>query len=60
MRVHFGLGPAKTIEYVEARWPSGLVERYSNPRVNSIVVLKEGSGEAVKANTTTKTADSTH
>jgi hypothetical protein len=61
VRVHFGLGTVKTVEHVEVRWPSGLVERYANPRVNSVVVLKEGSG-AVKANTaaSTKTADARH
>lgn len=48
MRVHFGLGPAKGVDHVEVRWPSGLVERFTNPRVNSIVVLKEGDGVAVK------------
>ncbi len=48
MRVHFGLGPAKAPDYVEVRWPSGLVERFTNPKVNSIVVLKEGSGETIK------------
>ena len=48
MRVHFGLGTAKTVDYVEVRWPSGLLERFNNPKVNSIVVLKEGSGVAVK------------
>jgi enediyne biosynthesis protein E4 len=53
MRVHFGLGPAKSVDYVEVRWPSGLVERFNNPKVNSIVVLKEGAGEAVKASAST-------
>ena len=53
MRVHFGLGPSKSVDYVELRWPSGLVERFTNPKVNSIVVLKEGTGEAVKAGSAT-------
>ncbi len=47
MRVHFGLGTTKKIAYLEVRWPSGLVERYLNPRADSIVVVIEGSGQPV-------------
>src|SRR2546429_9777850 len=47
MRVHFGLGTIKKIEYLEVRWPSGPVERYLNPRVDSIAVVIEGSGQPV-------------
>jgi hypothetical protein len=47
MRVHFGLGALTKIEYLEIRWPSGLVEHFSNPPVDSIVVVKEGSGKSV-------------
>jgi hypothetical protein len=44
MRVHFGLGPAAKIDSMQIRWPSGLVERFENLRVDSINTLKEGSG----------------
>jgi enediyne biosynthesis protein E4 len=44
MRVHFGLGKAEKIEWVEIRWPSGLTERFVNLPVDQIHVLKEGSG----------------
>jgi enediyne biosynthesis protein E4 len=44
MRVHFGLGAAEKIEWVEVRWPSGLLERFENLPVNTIQTLKEGSG----------------
>ncbi len=47
MRVHFGLGASTKIEYLEVRWPSGLVEHFRNPPVDTIVVVKEGSGESV-------------
>src|SRR5246127_5286896 len=47
MRVHFGLGTTKTIEYLEVRWPSGLVERYLNLRADNIAVVIEGSGQPV-------------
>ena len=44
MRVHFGLGSAARIDWVQIRWPSGLVERFENLPVDSIHTLKEGSG----------------
>jgi len=43
MRVHFGLGSAAKIDWVEVRWPSGLVERFDDLAVDSIHTLKEGS-----------------
>lgn len=47
MRVHFGLGQAVKIDYVQVRWPSGLEEKFENLAVDSIHDLKEGSGAAV-------------
>jgi hypothetical protein len=44
MRVHFGLGSAAKIEWVQVRWPSGLTERFENLPADSIHTLKEGSG----------------
>jgi hypothetical protein len=49
IRVHFGLGSAATVDSVEVRWPSGLVERYDNPPIDRINTLKEGSGTAIAA-----------
>ena len=46
-RLHFGLGPNTKIDYVEAHWPSGLVERFASPAIDRILVMKEGLGEAV-------------
>lgn len=46
-RLHFGLGLNTKVDYVEARWPSGLVERFANPAIDRIFLLKEGLGEAV-------------
>ena len=48
MRPHFGLGAETAIEYVEVRWPSGLVERFPGPPADKIHTLREGSGTAVK------------
>ncbi len=49
MRVHFGLGSATKIDWVEVRWPSGLLERFDNLAVDSIHTLKEGSGARIPA-----------
>jgi hypothetical protein len=51
MRVHFGLGAATKVEWVEIRWPSGLVERFADVAVDRVQSLTEGSGTAVEAET---------
>ncbi len=48
MRPHFGLGanvpdPAASLE---VRWPSGLVETFAIPKIDTIVTLTEGKGIA--------------
>jgi hypothetical protein len=47
LRVHFGLGQAASVDFVEVRWPSGSVEKFSVPHVDAIQTLKEGSGTPV-------------
>jgi hypothetical protein len=44
MRVHFGLGAAAKIDWVEVRWPSGLLERFENVGVDGVRTIKEGTG----------------
>jgi hypothetical protein len=51
MRVHFGLGVATKIEWIEIRWPSGLVEKFADLGVDSIHTLKEGTGAAITPET---------
>jgi hypothetical protein len=48
MRVHFGLGRAAKIEWVEVRWPSGVLEKFENLKTDTVVSLKEGTGVPVK------------
>jgi hypothetical protein len=48
MRVHFGLGSATKLAWVEVRWPSGLTEKFANVRIDAVNNLKEGSGEVSK------------
>jgi hypothetical protein len=49
MRVHFGLGATDKIDFVQVRWPSGLMERFESLPVDSFHVLKEGTGTALPA-----------
>ena len=49
MRVHFGLGSAAKIDWVQIRWPSGLIERFEGLGVDSVHTLKEGSGKEIRA-----------
>jgi hypothetical protein len=50
MRVHFGLGSVAKVDWIEVRWPSGVLERFLDEKVDGIRVLKEGSGtEEIKA-----------
>lgn len=42
--VHFGLNNDSTIESVKIKWPSGLVETYTNIPSNSFIKATEGNG----------------
>jgi hypothetical protein len=43
-RLHFGLGPATTIDSVEVHWPDGMVEQVKLPGVDAIYTVVEASG----------------
>ena len=43
-RLHFGLGARTKIDSIEVRWPSGAVDKVTNAKVNSLIVVKEGQG----------------
>jgi hypothetical protein len=49
MRVHFGLGTAAKIEWIEIHWPSELTEKFVNLPVDQIHTLQEGCGVSVEA-----------
>jgi hypothetical protein len=49
VRVHFGLGAAAKIDWVQIRWPSGLMEQFDDISVDALHTLKEGSGSPAKA-----------
>jgi hypothetical protein len=39
-----GLGPSTKIDFLEIRWPSGVIDKVTNPPVDSYVKIKEGKG----------------
>ena len=41
LRVHFGLGSAKTIDQLEIRWPSGKVQTMKDVKANQILLIDE-------------------
>jgi hypothetical protein len=43
-RPHFGIGDATTVDSVEIRWPSGLIEPVMLPSVDRFFVIEEGKG----------------
>ena len=44
-RVHFGLGPATSVDAIEVHWPSGKLEKFTVPGVDRIVTIREGTGK---------------
>jgi hypothetical protein len=56
LRLHFGVGQAKTIDLIEVKWPTTQqVEKFTNVPVNQFLTIKEGSG-IIKAEPTAKVA----
>ncbi len=41
-RLHFGLGADPAVEWLEVRWPSGLVQRFAGPEPGRSVEIVEG------------------
>jgi len=46
--LHFGVGSASSVEHVEIRWPSGLVQTLSPEQtatlINKLTYIREGAG----------------
>jgi hypothetical protein len=49
LNAHFGIGQATTIDQVIIRWPSGLVDTYTNVSPNQMLRVMEGSTLAVNS-----------
>ncbi|MFN7993553.1 MAG: CRTAC1 family protein [Bryobacteraceae bacterium] len=46
LRVHFGIGPAAQVDWIEVSWPSGLRDRAEKISANQFVTIEEGRGVA--------------
>ena len=45
LRLHFGLGTAKTVDLIEVKWPTTQkVERFPHLKANQILTIREGEG----------------
>ena len=44
LRVHIGMGSWMRADAIEIRWPSGVVDRYSEVAVNKFYLAREGDG----------------
>ena len=44
LRLHFGLEKRTTIDLIEVRWPSGVIDKITGVSVNRILTIKEGKG----------------
>ncbi len=44
LRLHFGLGPARKIDSVEVRWPTGKTEAFRDVVADKIYTITEGQG----------------
>jgi len=40
-RIHFGIGKAEAVEYIEIKWPSGKIQRLEKLEVNQILTITE-------------------
>ncbi|MDC7994938.1 FG-GAP-like repeat-containing protein [Altibacter sp. HG106] len=43
MRTHFGIGADTSIDRLTIYWPSGAVDEVSNPNINEVITVEEGS-----------------
>jgi hypothetical protein len=44
LRLHFGLGRARTVDSIEIAWPSGMKESFKDLPVNRLIVVQETKG----------------
>jgi hypothetical protein len=45
LRLHFGLGDAKTIDLIEVKWPTTQkIEKFTQVKASQIITIREGAG----------------
>ncbi|MDI1315695.1 FG-GAP-like repeat-containing protein [Flavobacterium sp.] len=49
LNAHFGIGQATTIDQVIVRWPSGIIDTYTNVTPNQMLLVVEGATLAVNS-----------
>jgi enediyne biosynthesis protein E4 len=42
LRIHFGLGDSKSVDLLEVRWPSGILDQFRNIAAGQFIVIREG------------------
>ncbi len=51
LRLHFGVGQAKTIDLIEVKWPTTQkIEKFTDVQPNQILTIREGEGIISKGN----------
>ncbi len=45
LTAHFGIGQSTTIDKIRIEWPSGIVDEYDNPQINTQHVYLEGDSQ---------------
>jgi len=44
-RVHFGLGAATTVDWIQVLWPDGVAERFPGGAADRYLVLRKRAGQ---------------
>src|SRR5439155_9827744 len=44
-RIHFGLGDAAKVDWLEVKWPRGTVDTLTGVAADRVVTVREGQGE---------------
>ena len=57
MRLNFGLGAIATVDSVEIRWPSGIIETFRDIKSNQFIAIVEGDKKFSVVKTVKKTSD---
>ncbi len=45
LTAHFGIGQSTTIDKIRIEWPSGIIDEYDNPNINTQYVYVEGDSQ---------------
>ncbi len=46
-RVHFGLGPVRTVDAIEVLWPDGLHEQFEARCIDCVIEVRRGTGRTL-------------